>query len=75
MRPNTRQRSWSNYEGDNPIERYKGTGFYRDSSVHGPLDSEEKDGDPLKKKKQRRDNLLRDSMLQMGISDPNNATP
>jgi hypothetical protein len=73
MRPNTRQRSWSNYEGDNPIKRYEGSSFYRDSLVHGPADSEEED--PLKKKKQRRDNRLRDSMLQMGISDPNNATP
>lgn len=32
-RPNTTQRSWTNYVGDKPIERYKGTGFYGDSSV------------------------------------------
>lgn len=41
-RLNTTQRSWSNYVGDNPIDRYVGrepvgeNRFYADSSVHGP---------------------------------------
>jgi hypothetical protein len=35
-RPNTTQRSWSNYVGDNPIERNRGTDFYRDSWAYGP---------------------------------------
>lgn len=36
MRPNTRQRSWSNYVGDRPIESRLGTDFYGDSSRYGP---------------------------------------
>jgi hypothetical protein len=35
-RPNTTQRSWSNYVGDKPIEHNRGTDFYRDSAVYGP---------------------------------------
>lgn len=33
---NITQRSWSNYEGDNPIKRKVGTGFYAESRTHGP---------------------------------------
>lgn len=36
MRPNTRQRSWSDYVGDRPIESRRGTDFYGDSSRYGP---------------------------------------
>ena len=42
-RPNTTQRSWSNYEGDNPIKRWVGkpsygpeAQSYTDSSKYGP---------------------------------------
>jgi hypothetical protein len=42
-RPNTTQRSWSNYEGDNPIKRWvgkpsygPGARSYTDSSKFGP---------------------------------------
>lgn len=41
-RPNTTQRSWSNYEGDNPKKDWVGQGpqgearFYSDSSKYGP---------------------------------------
>ena len=41
-RPNTTQRSWDNYEGDNPIKRWVGRSpigesrFYSDSSKYGP---------------------------------------
>ena len=34
-RPNTTQRSWSNYSGDNPIKRRRGTDFYEDSPYGG----------------------------------------
>lgn len=61
MRPNTRQRSWSNYEGDNPIKRYERTSFYRDSALYGPGKDEEED--PAKEKERSR---LRDSMLKLG---------
>lgn len=68
MRPNTRQRSWSDYEGDNPIKRYKGSSFYRDSALHGPTKGgeeppEDEGTDPLKQKERSR---LRDSMLKLG---------
>lgn len=33
--PNTRQRSWSNYVGDNPIKGRRGTDFYADSALYG----------------------------------------
>lgn len=34
-RPNTTQRSWSNYVGENPIKRRVGTDFYGDSPRYG----------------------------------------
>lgn len=40
MRPNTRQRSWSNYVGDRPIESRRGTEFYGDSPRYGPRDED-----------------------------------
>ncbi len=42
MKPNTTQRSWSNYVGDSPIKRWQGrepigeSRFYADSPVYGP---------------------------------------
>jgi hypothetical protein len=33
-RPNTTQRSWDNYVGDNPIESRKKKGFYSESQRH-----------------------------------------
>jgi hypothetical protein len=33
---NLRQRAWSNYEGNQPIESKVGTGFYGASQTHGP---------------------------------------
>lgn len=41
-RPNTTQRSWDNYEGDNPIKNWVGKSpvdearYYSDSSKYGP---------------------------------------
>ena len=34
-RPNTTQRSWSNYVGASPIESRRGTDFYADSALYG----------------------------------------
>jgi hypothetical protein len=34
-KPNTTQRSWSNYVGASPIESRRGTDFYADSALYG----------------------------------------
>lgn len=75
MRPNTRQRSWSDYVGDKPIKSWVGKSpaspearFYSDSPVYGPGGSmaspaPEPEDDPIEVRKRTR---LRDSMLKLG---------
>jgi hypothetical protein len=40
MRPNTTQRSWSNYVGDKPNQKWNGTKAYKDSPLYGPVSEE-----------------------------------
>lgn len=48
-RPNTTQRSWSNYVGNRPIESRRGTDFYRDSPLYGAGGSMSENTDAMRK--------------------------
>lgn len=81
-RPNTTQRSWSNYVGNRPIESRRGTDFYRDSPLYGAgsLMSAKTDVEPdtapsVAPEESAWEKLQRESALKRGMKSMQNAKP